>query len=279
MPKSLLNISLFTLLLISVIGFSMFYSSCDSKALQMKNIQTGVYLKKAFKTQGGDLNYRIFFPENFDPSKEYPLLLFMHGSGERGNDNEAQLVHGSDLIAKGMNMHNAIAIFPQCPKADYWVKFKTDEDDNSGERSFDIDVESGPSDALGKVIALMNKMKVADYIDRKKIYVGGLSMGGMATFDLLWRMPNTFAAAMPICGAGSPEKAGYMKSVPMRIYHGEDDSVVPVDKSRKMQMAIESSGGIPEVFIYSGVNHNSWTNAFAEKDFLSWMFDKQLPAR
>jgi predicted peptidase len=202
----------------------------------------------------------------------------MHGAGERGNDNEAQLVHGSDLIAKGMNKYNAISIFPQCPKEDYWVKFKPDSDTN-GSRSFDVDVENGPTEALDKVIGLVNKMKKIDYVDKRKVYVIGLSMGGMATFDLLWRMPNTFAAAMPICGAGAPEKVSYMKDVPIRIFHGEEDGVVPVQKSRQMQEAIETAGGKPEAFYYPGVNHDSWTNAFKEKDFLSWMFDKELPAR
>ena len=242
----------------------------------MKNIQTGKYLRKIFKTPSGDLNYRVFYPDNFDPLKEYPLLLFMHGAGERGDNNDAQLTHGSDLIAVGMNKHDAIAIFPQCPEDDYWVKFNIDESNIKRERSFDIDVNSGPSEALGKVIALIIEMKLADYIDTRKIYVCGLSMGGMATYDLLWRMPNTFAAAMPICGAGAPEKASYMKSVPMRIFHGEEDGVVPVQKSKQMQEAIIAVGGTPEAFYYPGVNHDSWTNAFAEKDFLSWMFGKEL---
>ena len=208
------NSSLFTLIATCIVSFSMLYSSCNRSMNALKDVDTGKYLKKVFNTESGELNYRIFYPENFNSSKEYPLLLFLHGAGERGNDNEAQLFHGSDLIANGMNKFNAIAIFPQCPKEDYWVKFKVAEANNGG-RNFDIDVDSGPSEALGKVIALINEMKMANYIDKKKIYVGGLSMGGMATFDLLWRMPNTFAAAIPICGAGAPEKANFMRSVPM----------------------------------------------------------------
>ena len=272
------NSSLFTLIGIFIVSFSVLHSSCIRSSTKMMDFQTGKYLRKVFKTPSGDLNYRIFYPENFDPSKEHPLLLFMHGAGERGNDNEAQLVHGSGLIAKGMNKYNAIAIFPQCPKEDYWVEITAYEGSKGG-RNFDIDVGNGPTEALEKVMALVNKMKKTDYIDTRKIYVGGLSMGGMATFDLLWRMPRTFAAAMPICGAGAPEKVNYMKSVPIRIFHGEEDGVVPVQKSRQMQEAIETAGGNPETFYYPGVNHDSWTNAFAENDFLSWMFDKELPVR
>ncbi|MFT4533946.1 MAG: putative peptidase [Saprospiraceae bacterium] len=271
--------SIFVLIAICIVSSCLLYSSCNRRNSVMKNNQTGKYLKKVFNAPSGNLNYRIFYPENFDPLKKYPLLLFMHGAGERGIDNEAQLIHGGDLIANGMNKHNAIAILPQCPKEDYWVKLDEDKTNNNGEKNFDIDVESGPSEALGRVIELINKMKVDNYIDKRKIYVGGLSMGGMATFDLLWRMPNTFAAAMPICGAGSPAKARYMKSVPMRIFHGEDDSVVPVQKSKQMQDAIEVAGGNPEVFYYPGVNHDSWTSAFAEKDFLSWLFGNELSTK
>jgi predicted peptidase len=250
--------------------------SCNINTMQLKEADKGVYLKKTFSIDNGVLNYRIFYPKGFDSSKAYPMLLFMHGAGERGDDNEAQLTHGSELIAKGMNDYNAIAIFPQCPQDDYWVKFKSESQEKDGARSFDIDVENGPSEALGKVIGLMDEMKEKDYINQSKVYVMGLSMGGMATFDLLWRMPNTFAAAMPICGAGSPEKANHMSSVPMRIFHGEEDSVVPISNSRVMQAAIESLGGSPETYYYPSVNHDSWTNAFAEKDFLSWMFEQEI---
>ena len=242
----------------------------------MKQSDKGIYQKKIYKTENGDLNYRVFYPENFDPSRKYPLLLFLHGAGERGSDNEAQLIHGSELIGNGMNKYNAIAVFPQCPTEDYWVKLKEDNVDANSDRNFNVDTGNGPTEALDKVISLVNEMMEKEYIDLTKIYAVGLSMGGMATFDLLWRMPNTFAAAMPICGAGDPAKASYMKSIPMRIFHGEDDGVVPVQKSIEMEQAIIDAGGKPETFYYPNVNHDSWTNAFAEKDFLSWLFDKGL---
>ena len=275
-PFNILHVSFFIIILVSV---SAFLSSCKKNNFKMKETDKGIYQKMIYKTDIGDLNYRIFYPENFDSSKKYPLLLFMHGAGERGDDNEAQLIHGSELIANGMNKYKAIAIFPQCPKEDYWVKFNDGDSNTDGTRNFNVDVQNGPSEALGKVIDLVNEVKSASYIDKSRLYVGGLSMGGMATFDLLWRMPNTFAAAMPICGAGSPEKAIYMKSIPMRIFHGEDDGVVSVQKSKQMEKAIEDAGGNPETFYYPGVNHDSWTNAFAEKDFLSWLFDQRLSSK
>jgi len=267
------SISIFSLSVIALVGIVFLLASCNNKTKKKENIETGIYLKEVFKSTNGDLNYRIFYPEGFDESKKYPVLLFMHGAGERGEDNEAQLVHGSELIAAGMNKYNAIAIFPQCPTEDYWVNF-IEKERPGATREFNVDVSGGPSDALGRVIELLTEVKSRSYIDTKRIYVGGLSMGGMATFDLLWRMPKTFAAAVPICGAGSPEKAAMMKDTPIRIYHGEVDAVVPVENSKKMEVALLDVGAKVETFYYPEVNHDSWTNAFAEPDFLNWIFTK-----
>lgn len=264
--------------IVSTVGLILLITSCKSKhktempESKDEKIETGVYLKKVYQSGDGNLNYRILYPNGFEPTKKYPVLLFLHGSGERGDDNEAQLVHGSELIKAGMDIHQSIAIFPQCPADDYWVNLKEVLESTDGKREFLIDVAGPPSNALSLVMELMNSIKEKEYINRSKIYVTGLSMGGMATFDLLWRMPNTFAAAAAICGAGSTEKASVFANLPMRIYHGEVDQVVPVEESKKMIKALQDAGGNPEVFLYPDVNHNSWDNAFAEEDFLSWFY-------
>lgn len=255
-----------------------FVSSCklaDGKSIpetEIGAVETGVYLKKTFETSNGVLNYRILYPKGFDKSKKYPVLLFLHGAGERGNDNEAQLVHGSDLIKKGMDIHQSIAIFPQCPKADYWASLKEVEDSEGGPRDFEMAIDGPPTDAMARVIELMKSEKDKSYVDKSRIYVAGLSMGGMGTFDLCWRMPDMFAAAGIICGAGSAEKAGVLSQMPLRIFHGDQDQVVSVEESYDMVKSIKAAGGNPEVFIYPEVNHNSWDNAFAEPDFLSWFY-------
>ncbi len=276
------NISIISIGFIALLGSVFFMTSCKEKTkekevVKKETVETGKYLKEVFKSTNGDLNYRIFYPEGFDAAKKYPVLLFMHGAGERGEDNEAQLVHGSELVATGMSKYNAIAIFPQCPTEDYWVNFIEKERPGAA-REFNVDVSGAPSDALARVIELVTEVKGRSYVDTQRLYVGGLSMGGMATFDLLWRMPNTFAAAIPICGSGSPEKATVMKDTPIRIYHGEVDGVVPVEYSRNMESAIKDAGGNVEAKYYPEVNHDSWTNAFAEPDFLEWMFSKKNKA-
>lgn len=252
-------------------------TSCTSKSNRynlpsISEIKTGVYLKEVFKTKNGDLNYRVFYPEGFDAEKKYPVLLFLHGAGERGDDNEAQLTHGGELIKKGMNLHHSIAIFPQCPEDKYWIDLLDVGDRADGIRDFEPDVKNPPSEAMSKVITLMKKFTEQSYVDKSRVYVAGLSMGGMGTFDLCWRMPNMFAAAMAVCGAGSPVKAFKFSQLPIRIFHGDMDEIVSVEESLEMIAVLEELGGSPEAFIYPGVNHNSWDNAFAEPDFLSWLY-------
>lgn len=251
--------------------------SCKEKAAKVVfEPTTGEYLKKEYATPEGSLNYRIYYPEGFSADKKYPVLLFLHGAGERGSDNEAQLIHGSELIAAGMNKHQAIAILPQCPKEDYWVRLKDAEKLETGQKDFVPDVDSPPSDAMQKVIKLLTSTLSESYIDKDRVYVSGLSMGGMGTFDLLWRMSGTFAAGMPICGAGSTDKAPIIAKTPVRIFHGDVDVVVAVQESQEMISAIKEAGGDVTAFIYPDINHDSWTNAFAEPDFISWLFTHQL---
>ena len=245
----------------------------DTNLFYSPSFEKGVYLKMSFHNTSDRLAYRILFPEHFDPAKKHPVLLFLHGAGERGNDNTAQLIHGGDLIKHKMNQLGGIAIFPQCPEDDYWIEIRETDNKANGIRNFEPNTEK-VSKSLGHVIQLVEKFSTQDFVYPNRIYVAGLSMGGMGTFDLCWRMPNTFAAASAICGAGSTEKAKEFSQLPLRIYHGEDDVVVSVEESKEMIRALRSSGGNPEVFLYPGVNHNSWDNAFSEPDFIEWMFEK-----
>lgn len=235
----------------------------------------GVFVKKVFQAREGTLNYRILYPTGFEADKKYPLLLFLHGAGERGSDNKAQLKHGGELIRKEMERHNSIAIFPQCPTEDYWIELVDSEIRPDGVRNFVPDVQNPPSAALDKVMQLIESYLQESYIDKSRIYVSGLSMGGMGTFDLCWRMPKTFAAANAICGAGAPEKAKDFAGLPIRIFHGTEDKVVSVEESLEMIEALREAGGNPQSFIYPEVKHNSWDNAFAEPDFIAWLFEHQ----
>lgn len=251
--------------------------SCKSKKsvnrmqFSTDKIEKGVYLKKIYLAKAGNLNYNIIYPSGFDAEKKYPLLLFLHGAGERGDDNEAQLTHGGDLIKKESNINQFIALLPQCPKDEYWIDVVEIEDIEDDSSNFEPDVNAPASYALSMVIELMKSFTKEKYIDQSRVYVAGLSMGGMGTFDLCWRMPEMFAAANMICGAGSPEKAKVFSDLPIRIFHGEEDGIVSVEKSLEMIEALKEIGGNPEVFIYPDVYHDSWFNAFDEPDFMTWM--------
>lgn len=237
-----------------------------------------LYEKKEYISGKDTLRYRILYPINYDPGKKYPLVLFMHGSGERGNDNEAQLVHGSKLFLNEANRtkYPAIVIFPQCPRSDGWARVGRDasKKDSLGGFTFLSNQPIGKSlDLVGK---LLDSFKNSGKVNAKKIYVGGLSMGGMGTFEILWRKPGYFAAAFPICGGGDPGKTSqYGKKIPVWVFHGDKDAAVPVACSRQMVGALKSSKAKVKYSEYPGVGHDSWNNAFAEPDLLNWLFSQK----
>ena len=219
------------------------------------------------------LNYRILKPKDFDKNKKYPLLLFMHGSGERGSDNQAQLKHGSSLFTEAANRENfkAFVVFPQCPTGDYWASITYS---NEGEGlGFGFNKQGPPQKSLKMVLGLMDQLVKNPNVDPSRIYVMGLSMGGMATYELLQRRPELFAAAIPICGGANLENAGlYAKNTPVWIFHGTDDRVIHPKYSIEIAQAINEAGGSPRLNLYDNTGHDSWTRAFAEPDFLSWLF-------
>ncbi|MBL7699977.1 MAG: dienelactone hydrolase family protein [Chitinophagaceae bacterium] len=235
-----------------------------------------LYKKKVFGKGKDTLSYRIMYPSKYDVNKKYPVILFLHGAGERGSDNEAQLVHGAKLFADSVNRikYPAFVIFPQCPKGDFWARIKREESPGSDSLGgFDFISDEPIGKSLGLVVKLIDSFARTPQVDKKKIYVGGLSMGGMGTFELLWRKPNFFAAAIPICGGGDPSKVSiYAKNFPIWVFHGGADPVVPVSNSRLMVNSLKAAGANVVYTEYPGVGHDSWNNAFAEPTLLEWLF-------
>ena len=231
-----------------------------------------LYEKEIFVYEDDTLNYRILKPLNYNPNKQYPVHLFLHGSGERGNDNSSQLTHGGKLFLKKENRekYNSWVIFPQCSKNDRWPSLSSDQWDKPFNNN-----NSKPNKSLGLVIRLMDKFIEKKQVDKQRIYLSGLSMGGMGTFEILFRRPNMFAAATPICGNGIPQLAKlYADKVPLWIFHGSDDNVVSPKYSLAMAKAIIEAGGSPKMTLYENTGHGSWNNAFEEKDFLKWIHSK-----
>lgn len=237
--------------------------------------QQQLYSEASLIKDKDTLNYRILWPENFSEDKSYPLVLFLHGAGERGSDNKAQLTHGSTLFTAEENRSKfpAIVIFPQCPKDDYWSNVDIDRSGKGVKLKFNPEKE--PTSALTMVMELLTQQLEKSYVKKDQVYVAGLSMGGMGTFEILSRMPETFAAAIPICGGGSTALVEKYVQLPMWVFHGAKDDVVDPLYSLEMVEALLKSGGHPNFTLYEDANHNSWDSAFAEPQFLPWLFSKK----
>jgi predicted peptidase len=241
-------------------------ASQDFSALKKENFTSSARLV---------LPYRILFPENYDKTKKYPLVLFLHGAGERGNDNESQLTHGAKLFIDSANRkaYPAIVIFPQCPTEGYWSSVEVNR--NTSPFTLEFDYTRPITSALQAAIELVQKMIVHEGVDKSRIYITGLSMGGMGTFEAAYRFPELFAAAVPICGGA--DVSAYDKRVskiPFRLFHGAKDAVVDVKHSQVVVQKLKTLDTHVEYIEYPEVNHDSWDNAFAEPDFLSWIFSK-----
>ena len=236
-----------------------------------------LFQKQWFIQNGDTLPYRILLPQNFDSSKSYPLVFFLHGRGESGTDNEKQLFHGAAMFLRDSVRANypAVVVFPQCADDTYWSNVQTiTEGTSRGKRSFYFVEDGPPSSAMALVQSLLLNILTRLKIDDKRIYAGGLSMGGMGTFELVRRMPGTFAAAFAICGGAHPATAKKVKKTSWWLFHGlKDDVVLPVF-TQQMEGALKKVKADVRATYYPAANHNSWDPAFAEKDLLPWLFSK-----
>lgn len=235
------------------------------------------FLKRQFTASNGyKLNYRVLYPLNYSPDKHYPVILFLHGAGERGNDNEAQLVHGGDMFASYENQskYPAIIIAPQCPEGETWSTY-THPSKNNGVRVYPFSSPATP--AMKAVKEMLDSYISKGIVDTKRIYITGLSMGGMGTFDAVCRYPNFFAAASPICGGSNLKRLEQFKGkTGFSIYHGSADDTVDPKFSREAYDTLQKIHADVRYKEYPGVKHNSWDNAFAEPDYLDWMFKHNL---
>ncbi|HVF96143.1 MAG TPA: prolyl oligopeptidase family serine peptidase [Flavisolibacter sp.] len=235
------------------------------------------YEKRLLVSSGDTLPYRILLPQDFNPKKKYPLILFLHGSGERGRDNEAQLTHGWKLFL-GDSIRNAfpaIVVFPQCPSNSSWSNVQFAYDSASKKRTFNF-LESGdPTTGMRLVLELLDKLGKDYKLDKGRLYVGGLSMGGMGTFELVARKPKMFAAAFPICGGANPTAIEKFSRPAWWVFHGAKDDVVPPQYSQVMVDALKAIGANVKFTLYPNASHNSWDAAFAEKDLMPWLFSQK----
>jgi predicted peptidase len=220
---------------------------------------------------GAKLLYRLLKPKDYDKTKKYPLVLFFHGAGERGNDNKKQLVHGMRDFAsdKIMEQYPCFVVAPQCPSGVQWV--------DTPWSALSHEMPDKPTQPMRMSIDLVGELEKEFSIDSNRLYVTGLSMGGFGTWDTIQRNPDMFAAAAPICGGGDSrlELVKPIANLPIWAFHGDKDTAVKTQRSRDMIDALKKAGGSPRYTEYPGIGHNSWSATYSNPELYKWMFSQQ----
>lgn len=252
----LLNSSLFALMLV-LLYFGSITNSFS---------QTSLFsYEKYVNAKGDTLNYRLLISD-YSPISKYPLVIFLHGSGERGDDNEAQLKWGVLNFASDQNMktHPSIIIAPQCPKKMSWANFSKE----------DMSLQPSPTEPMKLLMELINEAILKLPVDTNRIYITGLSMGGFGTYDAITRYPKLFAAAVPVCGGGDVTKAQSIAHIPIWIFHGALDGTVNTILSQNMVESLTKAGAHPGFTQYPETGHFSWIAAYSDTMMMEWLFSQ-----
>ena len=235
---------------------------------------------QTFKASNGtSLPYRLMTPEPLSLGQDngkYPLVIFLHGAGERGTDNRNQLVHGAQMWMNPQTRHDypCFVLIPQCPWEAFWA-YKTWPASFMPE-SMPLTPEMPK--AYEALKELIDSCIAMPHVDASRIYLMGLSMGAMCTYDLCCRFPKLFAAAVPICGTVNPARISSsdgIEKIAFSLYHGDADETVPVEGSRKAYCALKEKGTSVRLKELPGCGHGSWNPAFTEPDLLPWLFKQR----
>ena len=221
------------------------------------------FIEKTMVVDGKERTYAVYVPDSYKPKTPCPLVVFLHGAGERGQDGRRQTQVGiGPAILKWPERFPCIVLMPQCPSDAWWSKDGTDWSSKLKDGGSHID------ESMRLVLDEYN-------VDPKRIYLTGLSMGGYGTWTYGVKHIDTFAALMTICGGGRISDAETLATVPIRVFHGGSDSVVPPAKSREMVDAVRAAGGDIEYTEYPGVDHNSWDATYSDPDVIAWLLSQR----
>lgn len=204
------------------------------------------HAQSADSVKNASNRYLVYLPEGYDSLvKSYPLMIFLHGSGERGSNLELVKKHGPPKLAEEGQKFPFILIAPQCAENDWWQ--------------------------AAQIKLILDDVKKKYHVDNDRIYITGLSMGAYGAWDFAALYPEIPAALVPICGGGQPDKACNFKHVPTRVFHGAEDNVVPASKSEEMVRALEKCGADVKLTIYPKTGHDSWTATYQNPKMYEWL--------
>jgi len=203
--------------------------------------------EKATIVRKTTLNYLLWLPSEYkkEKNKTFPIFIFLHGSGERGDSLDLVKKNGPPSFIESKPDFPFILVSPQCPEGTWWV--------------------------IEDLQEMLEQLQVKYRIDKSRIYLSGLSMGGFGTWAWACKYPEQFAAIAPVCGGGDIQFAGKIKNLPIWAFHGEADPVVPVKRTIEMVEAVNASGGTARITIYPGVGHDSWIQAYNEDELYIWL--------
>lgn len=215
------------------------------------------FLYKVLRRDDGEYRYCVFVPPGYTPAQRWPLILFLHGAGERGEDGFLQTEVGlGRAIRCYSDWCRAIVVFPQCRPEKTWT----------GE--------------MARVALACVEQTAGEYaIDSSRLYLTGLSLGGAGVWALAAAAPDRWAAIAPVCGFGDVKLAPQVASIPTWVFHGDKDDRVPPARSREMVAAIRQAGGNPRYTEFPGLGHNCWDAAYRDPEFWRWLLQQRLPPK
>ena len=227
---------------------------CAAPLLAAEEKETTRQSEESFEyVQVRRLKFLLYLPNGYEEKESWPLVLFLHGAGERGDDLDLVKTHGPPkLIEQGKNFP-FIVVAPQCPKDTWWSK----ED----------------------LVALLDHITEIHNVDKNRVYVTGLSMGGLGTWQLAGAIPEKLAAIAPICGLKAESVVEKIAPIPIWVFHGAKDPTVKIDNSDTMVRLLKKQGAEPKYTIYPEAKHDSWTEAYETEELYTWLLSQELKDR
>lgn len=199
-----------------------------------------------------EFDYLLYLPTGYEKNKKYPLIIFLHGAGERGDDLLKLKAHSIPKIFDGDVNYQAIVVSPQCKQNTTWTS------------------------QIEKIYAFISFIIEKYNVDKDAVTITGVSMGGFGVWQTIMDYPQLFSAAAPICGGGMAWRADVIRDLPIRIYHGEKDESVDVFYSKDLYRSlIRNNAKDVELFLYPNVGHNVWNQAYEETDLIQWLISQK----